>query len=51
MHDDLRKVHITRRKTQAIIPAQTMPPHVATKRLARGEAQPTQGARVNQHRL
>jgi len=50
MHDDLRKVNITRRKTHAVSPAQlAVPPHVPTKRLARGEAQPTHGARVDLH--
>jgi len=52
MHDDLRKVQISRRKTgHAVSPAQAVPPHVPTKGLARGEAQPTHGARVDQHRL
>jgi len=50
MHDDLRKVQISRRKTgHAVSPAQAVPPHVPTKGLARGEAQPTHGARVDLH--
>ena len=53
MHDDLRKVQISRRKTgHAVSPAQAVPPHVPTKTwMARGEAQPTHAARVDQHRL